>query len=322
MSFGVTVKARVEASAEGWPRSGTMPGHAFGVSMTDRNLRIAISVMVVLIVVVLLATAMVMGGRQTASASPTPGAPTDSGSIPPDASEGPDSSGEPTASPDASASPSPTPPPPSAPLATATVVNIRLDATDDADGSDRVVTFKSEGPGTIEVNLTSSSGQGSTHMCLLRGKNEVGCKDLASGTFTGQTSKETANWHVRLRGVGSATPIVKLKVTFQTTAPSVKIANARFDGTDYPETNGIEVRFKVRASGDARLAASWGDDFTYDIDLVDQTNGSGDVTVTDQGPANGVDQGWPVEAGVWRIILRNSEPGSGPVSLTATVSWP
>jgi hypothetical protein len=291
--------------------------------MTDRNLRIAIGVMVVLIIVVLLATAMVMGSRQPASASPSPGVPASSGSVTPGSSGEPDSSGEPSVGPDASASPSATPTSPSVPIATATVVNIQLDATDDADGADRVVTFKSEGPGTIEVNLTSASGSDSTHMCLLRGKNEVGCKDLTSGTFTGQTSRDSANWHVHLRGVGGATPIVKVKVTFQANSPSIKVAKARFDGTDYPDTNGIEIRFKARSSGDASLAATWGADFTYDIDLVDQTNESGDVTLPDQGPANGVDQSWPVAAGVWRIILSNSEPGTGdPVTLTATVSWP
>ncbi len=300
-----------------------MTRHADGVPMTDRNLRIAISVMVALIVVVLIATAMVMGGRNNATPSPTPSATSANGSATPSGSgsAAPDVSGEPTASADASASPTASPPP-AVPLATLTVVNLALDATDDATGADRVITFKSDGAGTIEVNLTAGSGQGTTHMCLLRGKNQVGCKDLGSGTFTGQTSRDTANWHVTLRGAGAATPTVKLKVTFQALAPSVKIAHARFDGTDAPDTNGIEVRFKVRSSGDARLEAAWGDDFTYDIDLVDQASGSGDVTLTDQGPASGVDQSWPVEAGVWRIVLSNSEPGTGATNLTATVSWP
>lgn len=291
--------------------------------MTDRNLRIAISVMVVLIVVVLVATAMVMNGRRAPAPSASPGASAAIASATPsgDATATPGDSGEPSASPDANASPTPTPEP-TVPLATLTVVDLELDATDDADGVDRVVTFKSDGAGTIEVNLTAASGEGNTHMCLLRGKNEVGCQDLGSGTFTGQTSRDSATWHVTLRGAAAATPTVKVKLTFQALDPSVKIAHARFDGTDAPDTNGIEVRFKVRSAGDATLSAKWGDDFTYDIDVVDQDSGSGDVTLSDQGPASGVDQSWPVKAGVWRIILSNSEPGTGATELTATVGWP
>jgi hypothetical protein len=291
--------------------------------MTDRNLRIAISVMVALIIVVLLATAMVMGSRNdtpTPSSTPTAAAGSSSPSSGPTST--PDGSGEPSASPESSPSASPSPIVPAAPLATLTVVDLLLDATTDDGGADRVITFKSDGAGTIEVNLTSDAGEGTTHMCLLRGKNEVGCQDLGSGTFTGQTSRESATWHVTLRGAGSATPTVKAKVTFQALAPSVKIAHARFDGTDAPDTNGIEVRFKVRSSGDAHLVASWGQDFTYDVKVVDQDSGSGDVTLSDQGPASGIDESWPVKAGVWRILLSNAEAGSGPVNLTATISWP
>jgi hypothetical protein len=264
-----------------------------------------------------------MGSRGTASPSPGPSA-SAIGSFGPSGAPGsPGASGGASASAEVSPSPSASPTPPSVPLATLTVVNIALDATNDSTGSDRVVTFKSEGPGTIEVNLSSASGQGTTHICLLRGKNEVGCQNLGSGTFTGQTSRDSANWHVTMRGLGDATPTVKLKVTFQSSSPSVKIAHARFDGTDSPETNGIEVRFKVRSSGDAQLDATWSDDFTYDIHVVDQGSGSGDVTLKDEGPASGVTQSWPVEPGVWRIILSNSEAGTGSaVDLTATVSWP
>ncbi len=114
-----------------------------------------------------------------------------------------------------------------------------------------------------------------------------------------------------------------MRVTFQALAPSVKIANARFDGTAFPDTNGIQVRFTARSDGDAHLVAAWGGHpFIYEVDLFDETNGSGDLTLAGQGPSTNVDQSVPVAPGVWRLVLQNAEVGFGTTGLTATVSWP
>lgn len=288
--------------------------------MTDRNLRTAITVMLVLIVIVLGLTAVVMlsrdGSSATSTARPSSTAAVDGSAAP---SDGPDASVVPTDTP--SDSPSASPTPQLTPLAKVTVLDLALDAAADPAGVDRVVTFRTNGPGTIKATLKGKT-PGTTEMCLSRGSNDIGCQTQASGTFSGTTSRTKATWHVSLRGVGVDAPIVSVTFEFRAFAPSIKIAHARFDGTDDPETNGIQVRFTVRSAGDAHLVGAWDGSFGYEVELVDKTSGTGDLTLADQGPSSGVDEKLTVEPGVWRLALTNTEPGSGPTNLTVTISWP
>jgi hypothetical protein len=298
--------------------------------MTDRNLRILVTVLIALLVVVVGATIVVLGGRNDGSSSlPTP-SPLASASVTP--SGGPSSSlgvspspvvsasppASASSSPGASAGASPLP----APLATLTFVDLALDATTDTSGADRIVTFRSDGAGSIAARLTSAAGQGTTHMCLRVGAKDLGCNDIASGTFTGRTTQAHTTWQVTMRGTGAAVPVVNLTVTFQALAPSVKIEHARFDGTDLAALNGIQARFAVRAAGDAHLVGSWGGHpFIYEVDLVDETSGTGNATFANQGPSTNVDQSFPVTPGEWRIVLKNSEAGFGITDLTANIGW-
>ncbi|MEO8570617.1 MAG: hypothetical protein ABI553_02865 [Chloroflexota bacterium] len=204
-----------------------------------------------------------------------------------------------------------------------TFVGLKLDATTDPAAQQRVVTFASDGPGTITAKLASKTPQGTTHMCLLLGSKQIGCKDWASGTFTGKTSQAHATWQVTLVGNAIETPTVDLTLTFQSLAPAVKIEHARFDGTAFPDTNGIQARFTAAASGNARLVANWGGHpFAYEIDLFDETAGTGDATLANQGPSTNVDQALPVAPGTWRMVLQNIEDGFGVTDMTATISWP
>ena len=175
----------------------------------------------------------------------------------------------------------------------------------------------------ITAKLATTSPQGTTHMCLNVGSKEIGCQDWASGTFTGTTSQARAKWRVTLRGVDIDAPTVNLTVTFQAIAPSVTIRNARFDGTDYPETNGISARFTARTGGDARVVGSWGGHpFDYEIDAVDETSGGGDASYPASEPSIGADQAIPVTTGDWLVTLRNGDAGFGVTELDATISWP
>lgn len=301
--------------------------------MTDRTLRTVVTGLTGLLVLVIAVTLLIVVGRSgpaTASPSAPPiaiGSPSeDSGSsptasTPPSPSATPEPSAPPTAGPSPSAAPSGSPG--ATTLATLTFVGLKLDATADPGGEARVVTFRSDGAGTVTAKLASKSPQGTTHMCLLVGTKEIGCKDWASGTFTGKTTQAHANWTVTLQGSAAEAPTVDLTVTFKAVAPSVKIEHARFDGTASPDTNGIQARFSARAAGNARLVADWGGHpFLYEIDLFDESGGSGGVTMSNQGPSTNVDEAFPVTAGNWRLVLQNSEAGFGTTDLTATISWP
>jgi hypothetical protein len=299
--------------------------------MADRNLRTLVTALAALLVLVVAITLLVIVGRNgpgnaspgtspTARlVAPSPAAsvnPTQSASAAPTASAAPSAASlEPSLAPSSS--------PLASGLATLTFIGLKLDASTDPAGQQRIVSFSSDGPGTVTAKLVSTTPQGTTHMCLLVGTKQVGCKDWASGTFTGKTTQAHANWHVTLIGSAIATPTVSLTVTFQALAPSVKIEHARFDGTAFPDTNGIQARFTARTPGNARIVANWGGHpFAYEIDLFDEGGGGGDSTLANQGPSTNVDQTLPVTPGDWRLVLQNIEDGFGVTDMTATVSWP
>jgi len=234
------------------------------------------------------------------------------------ASAGASDVASPSSSADASASPSG-----AAAQATFTV-SIGLDASDDPAGQARVITFTSDAPGTVTVNLKTTTPPGATHMCLSQGSKEVGCKDWTHGTFTRTTSQANVRWMVTVIGVGAATPVVQVGATFSATSPTVVIQGARFDGNAFPNTNGLFVGFAARAPGSVHIVASWGGHpFMYQLSLVDESSGTGADKVPEQGPSTGVDATLPIAtAGDWQVGLQNAEAGFGPTEMTASVSWP
>ena len=112
--------------------------------------------------------------------------------------------------------------------------------------------------------------------------------------------------------------------TVGTSAVSVKISRARFDGTTVPDQNGITARFTTRVKGTAKLSANWGGhNFVYEVDLTNETDGTGNVTLPNQEPAPLTNMSFPVAAkDRWTLVLKNAETGFGPTELTATITWP
>jgi hypothetical protein len=188
----------------------------------------------------------------------------------------------------------------------------------------RFILFTSDGPGTVTAKLSTISPQGTTHICLRAGSKDIRCVDTANGTITATTSSAHVPWRVSLEGTGIFTPTVELTVTFRAVAPTVKIFHARFDGTAFPDTNGIQVLFVPRAAGSAHLVANWGGHpFTYEIDATNQTSGTGGTALNNQGPSTNTDTPLPVTAGeTWKVVLQNVDPGMGTTDMTATISWP
>ena len=301
--------------------------------MNDRTLRTVVTGLSGLLILVIAVTLLVVVGRNgsgsastsappIALASPSEGATlTPTQTTPPSPSTTPEPS--PTPATEASPSAAPSGSPGATAPATLTFVGLKLDADQDPGGEARVITFRSDGAGTVTAKLATTSPQGTTHMCLLVGTKEIGCNDIRSRTFTGKTSQAHATWKVTLLGTDFDTPTVDLTVTFQAVAPSVRIEHARFDGTASPDSNGIQARFSARAGGEARLVADWGGHpFLYEIDLFDESGGSGNVTLSNQGPSTNTDEALAVTPGNWRVVLQNIEAGFGTTDLTATISWP
>jgi hypothetical protein len=295
--------------------------------MENRSRLVVIALIAVLAVVGgFAAGAFLTGNRESPTAAPTEVAevtdePTAIESESPTAeSTAPETeSTEPTdASPTADASASAAP----APTATITFQALLLDAADNPDGTDRVFTWASA-TGSVKAEVASVTPMGDIEMCLSTPDKELGCRTAGSGTLSAKTTKSRETFILTLRGEGTAQPAVDVTLTFPARKPKVSIDNARFDGTAYPDTNGIQAVFTPRQDGDVRVIAEWGGHpFTYEIDLMEQ-GGSGSLTYApDQGNV-GTDVPFAVTApNPWKLVLQNTETGFGITPMNASISWP
>ena len=271
------------------------------------------------------AGAFLTGNRETPTVAPTEVAevtdePTDveSGSPADESTEPESESAEPTDEPSEAAPASAAP----APTATITFQALLLDAADNPDGSDRVFTWASA-TGSVKAEITSVTPMGDLEMCLSTPDKELGCRTAGSGTLSAKTTKSRETFILTLRGEGTAQPAVDVTLTFPARKPKVSIDNARFDGTAYPDTNGIQAVFKPRQNGDVGVIAEWGGHpFTYEIDLIEQ-GGSGNLSYApDQGNI-GTDVDFAVTApNPWKLVLQNTETGFGITPMNASISWP
>ena len=149
------------------------------------------------------------------------------------------------------------------------------------------------------------------------------CITTADGKLTTAAPDGGGDVVLTLRGEGVEAPNVDVTLTFPATAPAIIIAGARFDGTLYPETNGITATVTPRRSGDLTLAADWGGHpFLYEVELREE-GGEGAVVLADQGPATRMTGTWPVTGpNPWTVGLRNADDGFGRTELDATIAWP
>lgn len=251
----------------------------------------------------------------TASPSPSPASASPAPSTSPSPSPSPSSSPTPT--------PSPTPTASAAPPASITITQLKLDAKVNPDGLNRRVKFQAQGPGTIDVHVTATTPMGQAVVCLKSTAASLGCTTTADGSLSAPITDPSGNYTLTLRGDGLGEPIVDVTLTFPASQPAVTISNARFDGTEFPDTNGIQVIVTPRVDGQLGLAAHWGGHpFVYEIDLIEQ-GGTGGKTLGDQGPATRVNTSFPITApNPWKLVLQNAETGFGPTGLTASISWP
>jgi hypothetical protein len=260
-----------------------------------------------------------------AQASPSGGSPSAlaSASLEPSASVETSPGVEPTDGPSEPASPTdaaPDGPTPGPGVPTTVVVtSLKLDAAADPDGVDRRLLFRSQGPGDVTVDLRVTSPQGAATMCLSAG----GDKECTAGDrLAASTTRRREDFEVELRGQGAETPVVEVTLTFPAGSPSLRIRDARFDGTEFPETNGIQVLITARDDGVIPLSASWGGHpFAYEIDLL-QMDGPGSQVLGNQGPDVSVDETLRVTTGTWRLVLQNIDEGFGVTPLDASIGWP
>jgi hypothetical protein len=255
------------------------------------------------------------GGSSTPTASPSGSAAVASLPAPSSAP----ASASPSAS--ASASPSPTPTPTPGPTASISFVQLGLDAATDGNGTTRAISLVAQN-GTVTVKVTTESG-GNSQVCLVADGEQLACHTGVSSSLTSVNQKATSNFQITLRGDANATPVVDVTIAFPATKPKVTIRNARFDGTDAPVTNGLQVVTTPRANGSYHVGADWGGHpFQYELDLIEQ-GGPGLKTMKPATGATKLSQGFAVvPPHGWMIVLKNTESGFGATPLTATFTWP
>jgi hypothetical protein len=294
--------------------------------MTNKERLLIVTVFVVALVGGGILAMGLLGGGGDHVATPSPVA-VASGSATPT----PPLTAPPTESPSATVEPSPsaassvTPAPSAAPGEPATIVlsGLKLDAKEDPDGKDRSIGFRTDGTGDVTATVSDLSPQGSVVMCLGIDGGQPDCTPTATGVLTAVAPDGGGDVVLTLRGEGIEAPMVDVTITFPATAPAVIVAGARFDGTLYPETNGITATVTPRRNGDLSLAADWGGHpFLYEVELGEQ-GGPGSVVLVDQGPATRMAETRRVTApNPWKLVLKNTEDGFGPTELDATIAWP
>jgi hypothetical protein len=290
-----------------------------------------------LIVIVLVAALALVGGiaagalltddSGTTTATPTTAAQASPGG---EATPGEEPTGAPASaspngaspSPVASAEPTPSPTTAPAPSATITITSLFLDAEDNPDGTDRVIRWTSATGGVV-AEIESVTPVGTTVMCLRTPTQELGCRTAGEGRLTAKTTKPKETFLLVLRGEGIAQPIVNVTLTFPARKPKITIENARFDGTSYPETNGIQALVTPREDGDVHVVAEWGGKpFLYELDLIEQ-GGPGSTVIQPDESSTGTDSTVPVAApNPWKVVLQNTEMGFGVTPMTASIAWP
>jgi hypothetical protein len=298
---------------------------------TPQRLAVALVFVVAVVGGGALAFALLGGGGDGPGASSSQGAgstATPPASLPPGdgatSSPAPLASSSPSTEPTPTASPSPTPTVAPGRNTVVVLTELKLDAKDDPDGRNRKLSFRSQGTGTVAVAVRTISPQGTAVLCLSQDGERVGCKTTAVGTITATTTTRNADFIVTLRGDGIFTPVVEVTITFPARKPSITIANARFDGTLYPDTNGLQVFVAPRDAGEVTLDAEWGGKpFSYEVDLLEQGGSNTSIVLADQGPSTGAQASLPVTPGnPWKLLLQNINEGFGITQLDATISWP
>lgn len=290
--------------------------------MENRSRLVVIALIAVLALLGGFAAGALLTGGGGSGASPSPEAvasetPSEEPSIEP-GSEAP--SDEPSATDEAS--PSAEPSPSVVPAATITLHSLFLDAKDNPDGADRVITWKSA-TGGVKAEVATVSPMGDVVMCLKTPTKTLGCRTAGSGKLTAKTTKPSETFILTLRGDGIAQPIVDVTLSFQANKPKVTIENARFDGTAYPDTNGIQATVTPRRDGKLGVTADWGGHpFTYEIDVIEQ-GGPGNLTYAPDQGSVGTDVDFAVTAAnPWKVVLQNTEEGFGITPMNAVITWP
>jgi len=209
-----------------------------------------------------------------------------------------------------------------------TIHELVLDPVTDANAVPRTITFTSDGPGHVSVELTSATTIANAKLCLAAGSAQPECRTGIAPEFPDElTTAEHATWTVTLASADESTPIVDLAISWPAASPSMTLSDGRFQGT--PNTDALRsfsATFVARTAGSARLEASWKPGAAaagltlakgaYPGTVVDRASYAAGTSIA---PA------WThaVAGGAtYTVTLMNTSADSVRTSLTATLAFP
>jgi hypothetical protein len=207
------------------------------------------------------------------------------------------------------------------------VVDFGVDQRSDITSPQRTISFGVDGPSTISAQLKGVN-TGKIRMCLRGGGTPPHCITAHSGTLTAAAyDAGHTDWTVSLIGTAPG-QFASVTLEFNAVSPDVSLDSFRFNGTNDPRNNGIEVVFGT--AGDGTFGIHGQIDDGHDTPYPWHFNlAVDDVTSSDQtgGPATSFDLTAPVSAGtVYRVIFEEPEAattGAFPVLLSDVhLTWP
>ena len=144
-------------------------------------------------------------------------------------------------------------------LASIRFKGVGFDSPDATTPTERTLTFRSDGAGTVTVTLGHPSA-GSVRLCLWQGKgahHAADCRTTSGGSLHGPAGAAAATWNVAILGLDIQTQsIADIKLEFPSSAPAVDFGGFRFQGIANPGSNGIEATFAA-GSGAVSVDAGW-----------------------------------------------------------------
>jgi hypothetical protein len=209
------------------------------------------------------------------------------------------------------------------PVASVTFHHMQLDDPSNVAVGPRTFSFESDGPGLPVVKLLGLDG-GPVRMCLRPVGGTPACHVISSaGPVIALTPKSShTRWIATLIGTPGTTPTVDVSIEFPATNPALTLTHGRFDGTTWPNLNGVAFDLVARDAGDMKLEATWGGHpFDYALSVRDVTTAGPPKDL----PGNGIGVRATVtltQLDSFGVELHNNEAGFGTTDMTLKLSWP
>lgn len=219
--------------------------------------------------------------------------------------------------------------PQTSPTATITFNDLVLDPSVDKPSAPLTFTFVSDGPGSVSVQVVSSTAMNSTKLCLAVDEAAARCVSGAAPAFPAEVATtDHSRWTVTVASADEGTPAIDVAFSWPTRNAVVVLTNGRFQGPPNPDSlRSMTATFTARAAGVFSLEAAWppvavnatltlSNAATSSQPVVDKV---GYIDRTSLIPA----YTHAVAAGkAYRVQLMNDSPDGLRPNLTATIAFP